>query len=50
MVSPVIIRNDTNRLILGRNGNRATKPKFHNIINATDNINPTNGNINKKLP
>ena len=45
-----MIRNDTNKLILGRNGNKATKPKFHNIISATDATKPNNGNINMKLP
>jgi hypothetical protein len=50
MVSPVIIRNDTNKLILGRNGNIATKPKFHNIISANDTTKPNKGNTDIKLP
>ena len=45
-----MIRNDINKLILGRNVNIATKPKFHNFIKPTDNTNPINGNTNIKLP
>ena len=45
-----MIKNDTNKLILGKNGNITTKPKFHNIISATDTTNPNNGNNNMKLP
>ena len=45
-----MIRNDTNKLILGKNGIAYTNPKFHNSISATDSINPINGNNTMKLP
>lgn len=45
-----MIKNDTNKLILGRNGNKTIIPKFHNIIKPNDNTNPINGNITMKLP
>ncbi len=50
IVNKVIIKNDTNKLILGKNGITYTNPIFHNSIKPNDNINPTNGNINMKLP